>query len=82
LAAETQGLLYLLENPEESADIAAEYAAEQEISVENALRRFELQEELVIGSDGLPLRHMSAEQWNEWIILLYQYNEIEIPACE
>lgn len=82
LAAETRGLVYLLEHPEESAAIAAVYAAEQEIQEVDALRRFELQEELVIGTDGLPLRHMRASQWNEWVASLYQFGQIEIPGCE
>ncbi len=48
LAAQTQGLNYLLENPDESAEIAVVYGIDAQLTKEQALRRFELQEALVV----------------------------------
>ena len=42
LAAQSQGLNYLLENPDASAEIAVEYGVDAQLTKEQALRRFEL----------------------------------------
>lgn len=82
LAATHQGLKFLLENPEASADIAVEYGVDAPITKEEALRRFELQEDLVIGTDDLPLMHMSLERWNRDVATQVQFGQIELPACQ
>ena len=82
LAAQTQGLNYLLENPDASADIAVVYGVDAQLTREQALRRFELQEALVLGSDDLPVSHMSADRWNMQVASMIQYDQLELEACK
>lgn len=82
LAALDQGLKFLLENPEESADIAVKYGVDGQLTKEQALRRFELQQDLIEGSDDLPLMHMAAERWNSEVSTMVQYGQLELAACQ
>lgn len=82
LAAVIQGLRHIIEDPEDSAEIAVRYAVDVELTKEQALRRYELQEALVAGADELPLGHMSAERWNRQVASLIQFGQMELPMCE
>ncbi len=82
LAAVVQGLRHVLENPEQSAEIAVRYAVDVELTAEQALRRYQLQEALVAGADELPLGHMTADRWNRQVASLIQYGQMELPMCE
>ncbi len=82
LAAVIQGLRHVIEDPEDSAEIAVRYAVDVELTTEQALRRYELQEALVAGADELPLGHMSAERWNRQVASLIQFGQMELPMCE
>ena len=82
LAAQTRGLNYLLDNPEESAEIAVVYGVDAQLTKEQALRRFELQEALVVGEDDLPVSHMSADRWNMQAASMIQYDQLQVEACE
>ena len=82
LAAQSHGLNYLLENPDASADIAVQYGVDAQLTREQALRRFELQEALVVGSDDLPVSHMSADRWNTQVASMIQYDQLELDACQ
>ena len=82
LAAVIQGMKYVLENPVESAEIAVRYAVDAPTSVEQALRRYQLQEALVVDAEGLPLGRMSADRWNTQVASMIQYNQLELPMCQ
>lgn len=82
LAATNQGLKFLLENPDASAETAVTYGIDAPVTKEEALRRFQLQEDLIVGSDELPLMHMVPERWNEELATLVQYGQFELPACQ
>ena len=82
LAAVIQGLRHVIEDPEDSAEIAVRYAVDVELTTEQALRRYELQEALVAGDDELPLGHMTADRWNRQVASLIQYGQMELPMCE
>jgi ABC-type nitrate/sulfonate/bicarbonate transport system substrate-binding protein len=82
LAATNQGLKFLLENPEESAEIAVNYGTDAPVTKEEALRRFELQRDLIIGDESEPLMFMSLERWNHEVATQVQFNQIELPACQ
>ena len=82
LAAVIQGLRYVLDNPEDSAEIAVRYAVDAQLTKEQALRRFQLQEALVIDADGLPIGHMSGERWNAQVASMIQYDQMELAMCE
>ncbi len=82
LAATNQGLKFLLENPEESAEIAVNYGTDAPVTKEEALRRFELQADLITGSDDSPLMEMSLERWNNDVATQIQFGQMELPACQ
>lgn len=82
LAAVNQGMIFLLENPEESAEIAVNYGVDAQMTTDQVLRRFELQKDLIEGSDDLPVMHMSAERWNSEVATLVQYGQLELAACQ
>lgn len=82
LAAVDQGMKFLLDNPEESADIAVKYGVDAQLTKEQALRRFELQKELIEGSDDLPIMHMSTDRWNSEVATMIQYGQLELAACK
>ena len=46
------------------------------------MRRFQLQEALVIDADDLPIGHMSGERWNAQVASMIQYDQMELPMCE
>ena len=81
-AAVVQGLNFLLENPDTSAEIAVRYSVDAQLTQEQALRRYQLQEALVIGDDDLPIAHMSATRWNAKAASMIQYDQLDLPACE
>ena len=82
LAAVIQGLKYVLDNPEASAEIAVRYAVDAQLTKEQALRRFQLQEALIIGADDLPIGHMSGERWNAQVASMIQYDQLELGVCK
>ena len=82
LAATAQGIRYMLENPDASADIAVRYGVDAQLTREQVLRRFELQEALVIGNDDLPISQMSAERWDAQVASMIQYGQLELAICE
>ena len=82
LAAVIRGLMHVQQNPEESAEIAVRYAVDADLTKEQALRRFQLQEDLVMGEGELPLGHMSADRWNAQVASMIQFEQMELPACK
>lgn len=82
LAAQSRGVDYLLDNPDASAEIAVVYGVDAQLTKEQALRRFELQEDLVRGSDDLPVSHMSVERWNTQVASMIQYDQLELEVCK
>jgi len=82
LAATYQGVKFLLDNPKESADIAAKYGTDAQVTADQALRRFQLQEALIKGSDNTPLLQMDPKAWNTLVASFVQYKQLELPACK
>ncbi|MCE7985210.1 MAG: hypothetical protein DYG89_28900 [Caldilinea sp. CFX5] len=78
LAATAQGLQYLLDHPEESADITLTYATALTLPRELVLRRFELQKPLIIGNDGLPPLHIVPERLNAHAAVLIQQGLLKL----
>ena len=82
LAATYQGVKYLVENPEESADIAVKYGVDAQLTKEQALRRFQLQEALIADGPDDALMIMTADRWNTQVASMIQYNQLELAACQ
>ena len=82
LAAVIRGLMHVQHNPEESAEIAVRYAVDAQLTKEQVLRRFQLQENLVMGDGEFPLGHMSADRWNAQMASMIQFDQMDLPACE
>lgn len=81
LAALTRGQQFILDHPEEAAEIAVEYAwklGEYELNEDMALRRFELEKSFVTTGDGLPILHMDGARWDENLAVYVQYSQIEL----
>ncbi|KKQ95843.1 MAG: Twin-arginine translocation pathway signal [Candidatus Woesebacteria bacterium GW2011_GWB1_43_14] len=77
LRATYRGIQFLLDNPEESAEIAVVYGVDADLTVEQAMWRFEQQEHLVIGNDGLGLMATSPDVWDDMVAMLVQYGQIK-----
>jgi ABC-type nitrate/sulfonate/bicarbonate transport system substrate-binding protein len=82
LAATHQGLKFLLENPDESAEIAVKYGVDAQLTKKQALRRFELQEALVSDGPNEILMEMKAERWNDTLANFIEYKQIELKNCK
>ncbi|MEZ4656231.1 MAG: ABC transporter substrate-binding protein [Caldilineaceae bacterium] len=82
LAATYQGTKFLMENPEESADIAVKYGVDAQLTKEQALRRFQLQEALVQDEADPGLLIMSADKWNAEMAAQIQYDQLQVDACK
>lgn len=80
LRATYRGTQYLLDHPEESAEIAVEYSTDVPITYEQALSRFEKQEPLIVGSDELGLLAMSDDQWDNVAAMLVQYGQLKLDC--
>jgi len=82
MRATYRGLQYLLDNPEDSARIAVKYADEGEgLTEDAAMFRFEHQEFLIYGNDGLGLMATAPEKWNHMAATLTQYGNMPLE-CE
>lgn len=79
LRATYRGIQYLLQHPNESADIAVKYGSEAQISKEQALWRFDQQKDLIIGRDALGLMRMEPERWDKITATYIQYGMIKLP---
>ena len=82
LAATHQGLKFLLENPDESAEIAVKYGVDAQLTKKQALRRFELQEALVSDGPNEILMEMKDERWNDTLANFIEYKQIELKNCK
>ncbi len=82
MRATYRGLDYLVENPEESADIAVEYAVDADLTVDQALWRFGIQEDqnLIVGNDDLGLMAMDPAVWNQTVATMLQYGQLELQC--
>jgi ABC-type nitrate/sulfonate/bicarbonate transport system substrate-binding protein len=82
LAATHQGLKFLLENPDESAEIAVKYGVDAQLTKKQALRRFELQETLISDGPNEILMEMKAERWNDTFANFIEYKQIKLKNCK
>ncbi|MEZ4709526.1 MAG: ABC transporter substrate-binding protein [Caldilineaceae bacterium] len=82
LAATYQGVKFLVENPDESAEIAVKYGVDAQLTKEQALRRFQLQEALIQDDADPGLLIMSADKWNAEMAAQIQYNQLQVDACQ
>jgi ABC-type nitrate/sulfonate/bicarbonate transport system substrate-binding protein len=71
-----QAIQFLLDHPEETADISVRYGKDTTLSRDLVLRRFQLERDLVLGHDGQPPLWMSADVWNNSAALLTEYGVI------
>ena len=72
---------FMLDNPEEGAEITARYATDSKLSVNQILRRFELQYDFITDDDGVPLLHLREDRVNELSAVLLKYGKVQIPGC-
>jgi NitT/TauT family transport system substrate-binding protein len=74
----SQAIQFILDHPEETADITVRYGKDSTLSRDLVLRRFQLERDLVLGHDGQPPLWMSADVWNNSAALFTQYGVINL----
>jgi ABC-type nitrate/sulfonate/bicarbonate transport system substrate-binding protein len=79
LYALQQAMQFRLSHPEEAADITVKWAKDAELTRAKVLRRFELEQPLLVGTDGQPPMWMKPENWDTLAALLLQFEQIELP---
>jgi ABC-type nitrate/sulfonate/bicarbonate transport system substrate-binding protein len=72
----SQAIQFMLDHPDETADITVRYGKDTTLSRDLVLRRFQLERDLVTGHDGQPPLWMSADVWNNSAALLTEYGVI------
>lgn len=84
MRATYRGLQFLIDDPQRSAEIAVEYSVDApNLTVAEALFRFERQEFLITGDDASqPLMQMDAAFWDENTAILLQYGFMDTIACQ
>lgn len=83
MRATYRGLRFLLDEPERSAEITVEHAIDApNLTVEDALFRFERQEFLITGDGSERLMQMDPEFWDENTAILLQYGFMDTITCE
>jgi ABC-type nitrate/sulfonate/bicarbonate transport system substrate-binding protein len=79
LRATYRGVQYMVNNPEQSAEIAVIYSVDIPLTKEQAMWRFQAQLNLVLG-DTPRLMEMSSEHWNTMTATLVQYGQMEVMS--
>ena len=84
MRATYRGLQFLIDDPQRSAEITVEYSVHApNLTVEDALFRFERQQFLITGDDpSQPLMQMSPEFWDTNTAILAQYGFMQTLNCE
>lgn len=80
LWALSQAAGFMIEHPQEAAEITARRSTDVKLTPEQVLRRFDLQKDLMIGDDQQPLLYMSAERWNALAAGMVQFQQIELQG--
>jgi NitT/TauT family transport system substrate-binding protein len=79
LWALNQGAAFIVEHPEEAAEVTARRSTDVTLTPAQVMRRFDLQKDLMVGNDHQPLLYMSAERWDSLAAGMVQFNQIELP---
>lgn len=75
-----KGVDFVLKEPRAAAEITHVYAADADLSIEQIMRRFELEKPLVLGDQSLPPLHMNPEAWDHSAAVLLQFGQISLPS--
>ncbi|MCB0091281.1 MAG: hypothetical protein KDE54_25490, partial [Caldilineaceae bacterium] len=62
--------------------IAVKYGVDAQLTKEQALRRFQLQETLIQDDADPGLLIMSADKWNAEMAAQIQYDQLQVDACK
>jgi ABC-type nitrate/sulfonate/bicarbonate transport system substrate-binding protein len=82
MRATYRGLQFLLNNPEQSAEIAVEYSVDATgLTKEDAMFRFERQEFLIRGDQGEDLMKTNPAEWDKTTATLLQYGFMPTISC-
>lgn len=84
MRATYRGLQFLLDDPQRSAEISVQYAVDApNLTVEEALFRFERQEFLITGDDASqPLMQTDQAFWDSNTAILLQYGFMDTISCQ
>ena len=80
LHATGQALHFILDHPDEAAEITARRSTDVPLTPAMVRRRFDLQHDLMVGAAGSPLQEMPAESWDTLAAHLLQGDSIKLPV--
>ncbi len=81
LWATGQALRFILDHPDEAAEITARRSTDVPLTPAMVRRRFDLQRDLAFGAPGSPLQQMPPEQWDRLAARLLQSGAIQLPEA-
>ncbi len=79
LRATGRALHFILDHPDEAAEITAERSVDVPLTPAMVRRRFDLQRDLVEGPEGSPLQEMPLDRWNQLAARLVQSGTLHLP---
>jgi ABC-type nitrate/sulfonate/bicarbonate transport system substrate-binding protein len=80
LRATGRALRFILDQPDEAAQITAQRSVDVPLTPDMVKRRFDLQRSLIEGAPGSPLQEMPLDRWNLLAAHLVQSGTIHLPA--
>ncbi len=79
LWATGQAIRFILDHPDEAAEITARRSTDVPLTPAMVRRRFDLQRDLTVGAPGSPLQQMPPEAWDKLAARLLQSGAIHLP---
>ena len=80
LHATGQALRFILDHPDEAAEITARRSTDVPLTPAMVRRRFDLQRDMILGQQGTPLQQMPTEDWDNLAAHLLQSGSINLPG--
>jgi ABC-type nitrate/sulfonate/bicarbonate transport system substrate-binding protein len=81
LRATGRALRFMLDQPDEAAEITARRSIDVPLTPAMVRRRFDLQRALIEGPAGSPLQEMNLEHWDRLAARLVQSGTVHLPAA-
>jgi NitT/TauT family transport system substrate-binding protein len=76
-----QAVRFLLAEPAAAAELVAPRCIDVKLTAEQVRRRFELQRDLVAGIDGTAPLTMTVAGWENLVVSLAQFGQVQLPEC-
>ncbi len=77
LRAVGRAVQLMLDDPKQAAEITKGYSTTTQLTIEQILRRFDLQRSMIEASPGMPILYAPLDTWDRIASQLYTYEQIE-----